>query len=59
MIEALALALPPYPRSDSAEVAEFTVTEPGKTPMTQADLRPFAGLAALKGTLGKAQDGDE
>jgi len=56
MIEALALALPPYPRSDAAEVAEFTVTEPGKTPMTQADLRPFAGLAALRGSLGKAED---
>jgi len=56
MIEALALALPPYPRSDAAEVAEFTVTEPGKTPMTQADLRPFASLAALRGTLGKPED---
>lgn len=51
MIEALALALPPYPRSDAAEIAEYTVTEPGKTPMTQADLRPFAGLAGLRETL--------
>lgn len=51
MIEALALALPPYPRSDAAEISEFTVTEPGKTPMTQADLRPFAGLAGLRETL--------
>ena len=51
MREALALALPLYPRADGAAVEETQFTEPGKTPMRDEDTKPFAGLAALKGKL--------
>jgi uncharacterized metal-binding protein YceD (DUF177 family) len=51
MAEELALALPLYPRSDSVEPVTMDVTEPGKTPMTDADAKPFAGLAELRGKL--------
>ena len=49
--EALALALPPYPRADGAEAGDAQFTEPGKTPMTDDDARPFAGLKALRDRL--------
>ena len=51
MIEALTLHIPLYPRSTDAELGTLTVTEPGKTPMTDEDAKPFAGLAALKDSL--------
>jgi len=52
MEEELALALPAYPRcDDSPEPTTLRVTEPGKTPMTDEQARPFAGLAALKAEL--------
>ena len=44
MIEALALALPDYPRAAGAELGEAVYTEPGKTPLTDEAARPFAGL---------------
>ena len=47
MAEALALALPPWPRAEGVEPVDISVTEPGKTPMTDDDARPFAGLKAL------------
>lgn len=47
MSEALALALPPWPRADGLEHVDVTVTEPGKTPMTEEDAKPFAGLKGL------------
>ena len=47
MIEALSLALPDYPRAPGAELGETVLTEPGKTPLTDEALRPFAGLAGL------------
>ena len=50
--EALALALPPYPRAPGAELGEAVFAEPGVEPMTEEDARPFAGLAALRGRLG-------
>ena len=55
-VEALALALPPFPRAPGAvlEVAEFTA--PGTAPLRDADLKPFAGLAALKAKLEKPDD---
>jgi len=58
MIEALALALPPYPRAKGAETGEAVFTEPGKTPLRDEDLRPFAGLAGLRDKLEK-DAGDE
>ncbi len=59
MIEALALALPPYPRAPGAEIGELTVTEPGALPLSRAGAKPFAGLAGLRDSLqikGKAED---
>lgn len=56
MKEALALALPEYPRKDEAQTETVRVTEPGKKPMTDEEARPFAGLAALKDQLGKNDD---
>ncbi|MDP4032289.1 MAG: YceD family protein [Pseudorhodobacter sp.] len=53
-LEALALALPLYPRSPGAKLPELVVAPPGVTPLRDADLRPFAGLAAR---LGKPEAG--
>jgi uncharacterized metal-binding protein YceD (DUF177 family) len=50
-VEALALALPLYPRAPGAELGEVAVAPPGAAPLRDEDLRPFAGLAALKGKL--------
>lgn len=50
-LEALALALPLYPRAPGAELGEAVYTAPGATPLRDEDLRPFAGLAALKSRL--------
>ncbi|WP_438991327.1 YceD family protein [Lentibacter sp.] len=49
--EALSLALPPYPRAEGANLTEAVFTEDGKTPLTDQDTKPFAGLAALKAKL--------
>lgn len=54
MEEALALALPQYPRADEAELGEAVYTEPGAQPLREADVKPFAGLAELK----KRMEGD-
>lgn len=49
MLEALALALPPFPRADGAELGEVVATAPGAEPLTEERARPFAGLGdALK-----------
>ncbi|MCL6283006.1 DUF177 domain-containing protein [Ruegeria sp. 2012CJ41-6] len=55
MIESLALALPLYPRSKGAETGEMVFTEPGKAPLTDADVKPFSGLAELRDALKKDQ----
>ena len=51
MKEALALALPLYPRKDDAALAETNFTEPGKKAMSDEDARPFAGLESLRDKL--------
>ena len=56
MMEALALALPAYPRKDGVETGTAVFTEPGKAPMRDEDTRPFAGLADLRGALAKKDD---
>jgi len=53
MIEALALALPQYPRKEGVELGESVYTEPGQEPMRDEDTRPFAGLADLHNQLKK------
>ena len=44
MAEALALALPPYPRAPGVELGETVVTEPGAAPLTEERTKPFAAL---------------
>lgn len=55
MIESLALALPLYPRQDGAGIGQLSTTEPGATPLSDDDVKPFAALAALKDKLEKGQ----
>ena len=50
--EALAVALPDYPRAEGETLGEAVFTEPGQAPMTDEDAKPFAGLAALRDKLG-------
>lgn len=50
-MEALALALPAYPRADGAALQQSDFTEPGVEAMTDEDVKPFAGLAALKAKM--------
>lgn len=54
--EALALAIPAYPRAPGATLGEAVFAAPGVQALRDEDLRPFAGLAALKSQLGKAGD---
>ncbi|MEC7761955.1 MAG: YceD family protein [Pseudomonadota bacterium] len=58
LAEALALALPDYPRGDEEAVGQRAFTEPGKDAMTDDDAKPFAGLAALRDKLAGG-DGDD
>ncbi len=51
MSEALALHIPDFPRADGVDAVDLSVTEPGKTPMTDEEAKPFAGLASLRDTL--------
>lgn len=48
LTEALALALPPYPRAPGAALGEAVFAAPGVAPLRDTDLKPFAALAALK-----------
>lgn len=57
MAEALALALPLYPRAEGAE-GEMLAAPPGAAPLTDAAMRPFAGLDKLLGGKGKSDTGD-
>lgn len=50
-IESLALALPEYPKRDGASLEDTSFTAPEATPMTDEEVKPFAGLAALKQKL--------
>jgi uncharacterized metal-binding protein YceD (DUF177 family) len=56
MIEALSLALPTYPRSAGADLAQANFSEPGIAPMTDEDAKPFAGLSSLKEALEKREE---
>lgn len=63
MFEALALALPDYPRVPNAKLAQVGHAAPGVTPLRDDDLRPFAGLASLSrkmsGTAPERDGNDE
>lgn len=54
-VEALALALPMYPRAPGATLPEAVFTAPGVAPLRDEDLRPFAGLASLAERLAKPE----
>jgi uncharacterized metal-binding protein YceD (DUF177 family) len=58
MVEALSLALPPFPRADGAELGQVLAAAAGVTPMTDDDAKPFAGLGALRDKLTKDDEGD-
>lgn len=49
--EALALALPLYPRAPGAALGEAVFAQPGVAPISDGDLKPFAGLAGLAARL--------
>ena len=58
--EALSLALPLYPRAPGAEFAQGLHAADGVTPLSDADLKPFAGLQGLAEKLsGKGKPGSE
>jgi len=59
MVEALALALPLYPRAQGAELGEQVFTEPGQAPMTDEHVKPFSGLAALRDKLADGGKDDD
>ena len=58
MAEALALALPPWPRAEGVDPVEISVTEPGQSAMTDEDAKPFAALRSLRDKLGE-DDGEK
>ena len=51
MVEALALAVPAFPRAPGADLGEALFAAPGVQPMTDADAHPMAGLARLRDRL--------
>lgn len=53
MAEALALALPLYPRAEGAELGEAVFAAPDVKPMRDEDARPFAALAQLRAKMGE------
>jgi uncharacterized metal-binding protein YceD (DUF177 family) len=58
MAEALALALPDYPRAPDAEMETGQFAAPGVDPMTDEDAKPLAGLAALRARMDGETGGD-
>ena len=59
MLEALALAMPLYPRAGDAELEAADFGPPGAAPLTDEALKPFAGLAALREKLESDDGSDE
>jgi uncharacterized metal-binding protein YceD (DUF177 family) len=51
-IEALALALPTYPRRPGATLGLASAAGQGVAPLDEAESKPFAALAALRGKSG-------
>jgi uncharacterized metal-binding protein YceD (DUF177 family) len=54
--EALSLALPLYPRAKGAAWQPVAAAPQGVAPLRDDDLKPFAGLAALRNRLGGGTD---
>ena len=53
MMEALTLLVPEYPRKAGVELENTAFTAPGVAPLQDEDVKPFAGLAALKDKMQK------
>ena len=53
LAEALSIEAPDYPRAQGAALSESTFSKPGVAPMTDADAKPFAGLAKLQEKMQK------
>lgn len=49
--EALALAIPDFPRSPAADEIDMTATPTGAEPLNDEAVKPFAGLAALRARM--------
>lgn len=58
MHEELALSLPAYPRKDGVSLEEAQFAEDGVQPMTDDDVKPFAGLASLREKMNKGGEQD-
>lgn len=56
--ECLSLSLPLYPRAGGVGFEDVQTAEPGVTPMTDEDVKPFAGLAALRAQLTNKDEAD-
>jgi uncharacterized metal-binding protein YceD (DUF177 family) len=56
MIEALALALPAYPRRDGAKLGSLAIAEEGVAPLQDEETKPFAALASLRDKLQEGND---
>ncbi len=54
-LEALALEIPAFPRAKGVAEEPQTFAPPGTAPLTDDDVKPFAGLAALKAKLEKGE----
>ncbi len=59
LVEALALALPDYPRADGVALGEAVFTAPGVAPLTDDDAKPLAGLAAFRDRLAAGRTADD
>jgi uncharacterized metal-binding protein YceD (DUF177 family) len=59
LAEALALALPIYPRAPGAALEEAVFAAPGIAPMTDQDAKPLAALAALRDRLSGDDAGED
>ena len=53
VFEALSIALPVYPRADGASLNQSVFGPPGRDPLTDDAIKPFAGLAGLRDKLAK------
>ncbi len=56
MVEALALALPLFPRAPGAALERSRFGEPGKPPLDDDEAKPFAGLKSLRDRLAGPDD---
>jgi uncharacterized metal-binding protein YceD (DUF177 family) len=48
LLEELSLAIPAFPRAEDSDLGPRLFAEPGTTPMTDDDAKPFAVLGALR-----------